>query len=161
MLQDFHVDKAAVSTRNKNTKLSKSYCFISWKTFLWALAWKISFCACYWMQLDSTTELNEHMGVFFSFHSEKRKFVKGHKVELDVLKEPLNGTCCQIAFSAVVFKVKNVSVRADLNTKATSIRIYSSMATWQAQPLMILLKVQCFSSGCWWKNTETQHVLTL
>lgn len=94
------------------------------------------------VRLNNWTEW-AHLSLFFffSFHSEKRKFAKGHKVELD---EPLNGACCQIAFSAVVFKVKNISVQADLNTKATSVRIYSAMATWQAQPLMILLKVKCF-----------------
>lgn len=69
------------------------------------------------MQLDSATELNEHT-FFSSFHSEKRKFVKGHEVELDALKEPLNGACCQIAFSAVVFKVKNISVRGQLEHKS-------------------------------------------
>lgn len=154
---------------SKNTKWSKSCCFISRKTFPWTLAWNISFGACYWTQLDSTTGLNERTYFFFiffsSFHSEKRKFAKGHKVELDALKEPLNGACCQIAFSAVVFKVKNISVGANLNTKATSIRIYSSMATWQAQPLMILLKVKCFFFGLLvkedWNTAHTDTVITV
>lgn len=77
------------------------------------------------MQRGSPAALNGHSSTGFFFHPERRKFAKRPRGGIGSSKRAAgNGARCQMAFSAVVFEVKNVSGQA--NRTAAWIRICSS-----------------------------------
>lgn len=77
------------------------------------------------MQRGSPAALNGHSSTGFFFHPERRKFAKRPQGGIGSSKRAAgNGARCQMAFSAVVFEVKNVSGQA--NRTAAWIRICSS-----------------------------------